>query len=82
MTSEILHFADCIRNHKTPGPSGEKGSKALLVALKIIDEIKRYNVPQGAEKEKSGPMQIVKEIGSAAKVALDESLGTLKRGGK
>ena len=37
MTSEILHFIDCIKNHKTPAPSGEKGAKALQVALEIID---------------------------------------------
>lgn len=80
ITSEILHFVDCIKNDKTPGPSGEKGSKALLVALKIIDEIKRYNVPQGTEEEKHGPMHLVQEIGTAAKIALDESLGNLKRG--
>ena len=44
MTSEILHFIDCIKNHKTPGPSGEKGAKALQVALEIIDKINCYNV--------------------------------------
>lgn len=80
ITSEILHFVDCIQNDKTPGPSGEKGSKALLIALKIIDEIKRYNVPRGAEEQKHGPMHLMHEIGAAAKIALDESLGNLKRG--
>ena len=49
MTSEILHFIDCIKNHKTPAPSGEKGAKALQVALDIIDKIECYNV-----KEKQG----------------------------
>lgn len=44
MTSEILHFIDCIKNHKTPAPSGEKGAKALQVALDIIDKIHCYNV--------------------------------------
>ena len=44
MTSEILHFIDCIKNHKTPGPSGEKGAKALQVALDIIDKIHCYDV--------------------------------------
>lgn len=44
MTSEILHFIDCIKNHKTPAPSGEKGAKALQVALDIIDKIECYNV--------------------------------------
>lgn len=46
MTSEILHFIDCIKNHKTPGPSGEKGAKALQVALDIIDKIECYNVKE------------------------------------
>ena len=44
MTSEILHFIDCIKNHKTPAPSGEKGAKALQVALDIIDKIHCYDV--------------------------------------
>lgn len=44
MTSEILHFIDCIKNQKTPAPSGEKGAKALQVALDIIDKIHCYNV--------------------------------------
>lgn len=44
MTSEILHFIDCIKNNKTPAPSGEKGAKALQVALDIIDKINCYNV--------------------------------------
>lgn len=44
MTSEILHFIDCIKNHKTPATSGEKGAKALQVALDIIDKIHCYDV--------------------------------------
>ena len=44
MTSEILHFIDCIKNNKTPSPSGEKGAMALQVALDIIDKINCYNV--------------------------------------
>ena len=77
ITSEILHFVDCIKNDKTPGPSGEKGSKALQIALQIIDEIKRYNVPQGAQEEKSSP---VAGLVNATRVAIDETLGHLKRG--
>jgi len=80
ITSEILHFVDCIKNEKNPGPSGEKGSKALQIALQIIDQIKRYSVPQGAPEEKHGPMQIVSDIGTAARIAIDETLGNLKRG--
>lgn len=44
MTSEILHFIDCIKNNRTPAPSGEKGAKALQVALDIIDKIHCYNI--------------------------------------
>lgn len=44
MTSEILHFIDCIKNNKTPAPSGEKGAKALQLALDIIDKIHCYTV--------------------------------------
>lgn len=81
ITSELLHFTDCIKNNKMPAPSGEKGSKALFVALEIIDQIKRYNVPKGGdEKIENGPLHRVAEIGAAAKIALDETLGSLKRG--
>ena len=80
ITSEILHFVDCIKNDKTPGPSGLEGSKALQIALQIVDEIKRYNVPQGKEEDKRGPIGLVSDIGKAAKVAIDETLGHLKRG--
>jgi predicted dehydrogenase len=81
ITSEIMHFVDCIQNEKTPGPSGEKGSKALQIALRIVDEIKRYNVPQGREEDKRPPvLGLVSDIGGAAKVAIDETLGSLKRG--
>ena len=77
ITSEIMHFVDCIKNDKTPGPSGEKGSKALQIALRIIDEIKRYNVPRGAQEDKRSP---VAGLVNATRVAIDETLGHLKRG--
>jgi hypothetical protein len=81
ITSEILHFVDCIQNDKTPGPSGEKGSKALQLALQIVDEIKRYNVPRGKAPDVRSPvMELVSDLGAAAKVAIDETLGGLKRG--
>ncbi|MDR1684145.1 MAG: Gfo/Idh/MocA family oxidoreductase [Elusimicrobiota bacterium] len=79
ITSEIMHFADCIRNCKTPGPSGERGSEALQLALKIIDEIKRYNVPKGSEEpKKPTAIDMVKDLGAAAKVVVDETLGNLR----
>lgn len=40
ITAEILHFIDCIKTHKTPAPSGERGSKALELALKITEKIR------------------------------------------
>jgi predicted dehydrogenase len=78
ITSEILHFVDCIKNDKTPGPSGERGSKALQIALQIVDEIKRYNLPRCAQEEKQTPIKLMSEIGNAAKVALDETINNLK----
>jgi len=80
ITSEIMHFVDCIKNDKTPGPSGEKGGKALQLALRIIDEIKRYQVPRGKEETKGGAIGLVADIGAAAKVAIDETISSLKRG--
>jgi predicted dehydrogenase len=83
ITSEILHFVDCIKNDKTPAPSGENGSKALQIALQIVDEIKRYNVPQGKEEDRLGTLAgLVADIGGAAKTAIGETLDHLKRGGK
>ena len=81
MTSEILHFVDCIKNHKTPGPSGEKCAKALQVALDIIDKIHCYNVPKG-EEEKKVAAKVMDNIKDAAAIVLDSSLDHLKRGGK
>lgn len=48
-TSEIINFVDSVKNNKTAAQNIQKGTKALCVALRIIDEIKKYNVPQGAE---------------------------------
>ncbi len=47
ITSEILHFANAIKNNKTP----KKYNQPFCVALKIIDEITSYNIPQDIEKE-------------------------------
>jgi Predicted dehydrogenases and related proteins len=78
ITSELLHFVDCIKNDKSPAPSGEKGSKALQIALQIIDQIKRYDVPQGSEEEKRGAAKIVSDIRTATKIAVEETLGNLR----
>ena len=81
MTSEILHFIDCIKNDKTPAPSGEKGGKALQVALDIIDKMQFYSVPKG-EEAKTGAAKVIDNIKEAASMVLDNTLDNLKSGEK
>lgn len=50
-TAEVLNFVDSVKN---PEKAVVKTGKVMQLALKIIDEIKRYNVPQGEEKPAKG----------------------------
>ena len=79
ITSEILHFIDCIKTNKTPAPSGEKGSKALELALKITDQITRYDIPKTGHLHTPKPFQVVHDVAKAAQIMLDETIGHLKR---
>lgn len=79
ITAELLHFADCIRTHKTPAPSGEKGSKALELALKITERIHRFDVPQTAPVHTPKTMQMVMDCAKAAQIMLDETLSRFKQ---
>ncbi len=78
ITSEILHFMDCIRTAKTPAPSGEKGSKALDLALHILDKMNRFDVPKTGHVHTPKPLQAINTVARAAQAVIDETLGHLK----
>ena len=79
ITSEILHFIDCINTHKTPAPSGEKGSKALELALKITESISRFDIPKTGHMHTPKPFQVVHDVAKAAQIMFDETLGQFKQ---
>ena len=72
---ELLHFIDCIKTAKTPTPSGEKGLKALRLALGITDRMRRYEVsaPKNDEGQESFSRGLA-DIGKVAKVLINEGL--------
>jgi predicted dehydrogenase len=72
--AELTHFIDCINNSKKPWPSGERGSAALRLALEITEKLQRYNLFQPAPENPSGPMQVMSDMGKAAKVAISETI--------
>lgn len=72
---ELLHFIDCIRTAKTPTPSGEKGLKALRLALDITDQMRRFEI-SGSKTEES-PESLsgaLSDIGNATRVLVEEGL--------
>ena len=78
ITAEILHFMDCIHTAKTPAPSGEKGSKALDLALHILEKMNRFDVPKTGHMHTPKPLQTLNTVARAAQAVLDETLGQLK----
>ena len=72
---EIAHFIDCIRTAKTPTPSGEKGLKALRLALSITERMRRYEV-SGSKTEQSSESLSgqLADIGKATKMLVEEGL--------
>ncbi len=78
ITSEILHFMECIRTAKTPAPSGEKGSKALDLALHILEKMNRFDVPKTGHIHTPKPLQTLNTVARAAQAVFDETLGQLK----
>lgn len=72
---ELYHFIDCINNAKKPGPSGEKGLKALRLALDITKSLKRYELSdmKMADSEPS-LAQSLSDIGKATRVMMEEGL--------
>ena len=49
LRAEHDHFLDCIAHGREPWPSGEAGMKALRIALRITEELERYELqhPRG-----------------------------------
>lgn len=78
ITSEILHFMECIRTAHTPAPSGEKGSKALDLALHILEVMNRFDVPKTGHLHTPKPLQAINTVARAAHAVLDETIGRLK----
>ncbi len=72
---ELYHFIDCIRTAKEPAPSGEKGLKAVRLALDIVDSLKRYEL-SGAKMPDSRPSltRSLSDIGNATKMLVEEGL--------
>ena len=79
ITAEILHFIDCIKTHKTPAPSGEKGSKALELALKITESITRFDIPKTRHLNTPKPIQMVHDVAKAAQIMIGETIGQFKQ---
>ena len=72
---EILHFIDCIKTSKTPTPSGEKGLKALRLALDITDQMRRFEVSGSkAEEGHESLARSLSDIGKVTKVLVEEGL--------
>jgi len=72
---ELAHFIDCIKTSKTPTPSGEKGLKALRLALDITNQMRRFEV--SASKTEDSPESLagaLADIGKATKVLVEEGL--------
>ena len=78
ITAEILHFIDCIKTAKTPAPCGEKGSKALELALQICEKMNRFDVPKTEHLHTPKPLQAISTVARAAQAVFDETLGQLK----
>ncbi len=72
---ELYHFIDCINNAKMPTPSGEKGLKAVRLALDIVDSLKRYEL-SGARIPDSRPSLVrsLGDIGNATRMMVEEGL--------
>ena len=78
ITAEILHFIACIKTAKTPAPSGEKGTKALDLALQICEKMNRFDIPKTGHLHTPKPFQAISSVARAAQAVLDETLGHLK----
>ena len=72
---ELYHFIDCIKNSRTPINSGEKGLKAVHLALAITKEMRRYEISARKDKETEESFsRNLSDLGKAGKVMLEEGL--------
>ncbi|HAT71326.1 MAG TPA: hypothetical protein DCS63_00740 [Elusimicrobia bacterium] len=72
---ELLHFIDCIKTSKTPTPSGEKGLKALRLALDITDQMRRFEVSGSkVEAAQESLSRSLSDIGKVTRVLVEEGL--------
>ncbi len=72
---ELYHFIDCIKTAKTPTPSGEKGLKALRLALEITERMRRFEVSGSkAEEAQESLSRSLSDIGKATKILVEEGL--------
>jgi len=85
ITSELLHFKDCILNARQPAACGEKGGKALDIALQIAEKITRYDLPKGQKDNitKAPPaIKTMVDVARAAKIVAEDALGSIRGKGK
>lgn len=76
LTGELLHF---IRSVRTRARGAEGGMKALELALKITEQINRFDVPKTGHVYTPQPFRLVSDAAAAARIALDETIGHIKR---
>ncbi|ACC99057.1 Oxidoreductase family protein [Elusimicrobium minutum Pei191] len=85
ITSELLHFKDCILSAGTPAPSGERASMALEIAMQIEEKINRYDLPKAATTGPAmapKPLKDIVDVARAAKIIVDETLGSIRGKGE
>jgi len=72
---ELMHFIDCIKTSKTPTPSGEKGLKAVRLALDITDKMRRFEVSAAkTEDSEESLARSLTDIGKATEILMEEGL--------
>jgi predicted dehydrogenase len=51
ITEELYHFIDCIKNSKKPITDATKSTTALKLAIEIVENMKRYDLPRFEEEK-------------------------------
>lgn len=75
---ELYHFIECINTSKTPTPSGEKGLKAVHLALDITEKMRRFEVSARKDKETQESLsRSIADLGKATKIMVEESLSNV-----
>lgn len=76
LAGELTHFIQCIRRVQTPD---ESTLSALELALKITERIHLFDVPKTGRLHTPKPLCLVSDAAAAARIALDEAIGQIKR---